>query len=161
MQAQVDPADALRSMHDIVAPDPVSRALEGPGWVVLGVLALILAVAAVWRAVRRWKANAYRRAALRELSVIESRIGDRDASGRLSALVKRTALAARRREEIASLSGSRWLEELDSMWSRDDFRNGHGRILADAAYRGDAGESELRSAIEVTRDWIRSHRAGL
>ena len=159
MQAQAVPPEALQSMRDIVQPDPVSRALEGPGWIVLGVLVLVVAAVFVWRAFRRWKADAYRRAAIEELSVLEKQIGEAGSAGKLSTLVKRTALAARRREEVASLSGAMWLEELDSMWDRDEFTNGKGRILGDAAYRRETGEAELRGAIDVVRDWIRSHRA--
>lgn len=159
MQSPPVSAVALETMHDIVTPDPVSRALDGPGWVVLGALALILIAAIVWRAIRRWRANAYRRAALGELALLEARVGERDAATLLSALVKRTALAARPREDVAKLSGRRWLEELDSMWGRDAFQNGAGRVLADAAYGGAVDETKLRQAVAVVRDWIRSHHA--
>ncbi len=98
---------SLDQLHDIVLPPAAPWWPLAPGWYAL--IAILLAVAAVfaWRAWKSWQANAYRRAALRELS------GAKDASV-IAEILRRTALAIAPREEITGKSGDDWLQWLNS-----------------------------------------------
>ena len=151
---------SLDRLHDIVVPDPVPWWPPAPGWYVVAALALLVLAVFAWRAWRDWKRNAYRRAALAELD----RIGDGGGEGlaALPALLKRTALVAYSRTEVASLFGDAWLEFLDREGNTDRFTEGPGRLLPELSFRPGAAEGiDERNATELlamVRDWIRRHR---
>lgn len=158
---------ALEGLHDVALPPPVSMTPQTAGWYLLlaiaGLLLLWAAVAFVGRTVR----NRYRRDALRELDALEASTGGDSARAEalrtLPALLKRAALAAWPREEVASLSGDAWLAFLDRTYGGRGFGAGPGRIVALAAYEPDGqvlglGEKDARAAFAVAREWIRRHR---
>jgi len=112
---------SLEQLHDIVMPDPVSWLPLAPGWHVL-LLALLLG--SLWSGLRYFQSyrdTRYRREALHELESISP--------SELPALVKRTALAVWTREQVASLSGERWLEFLDQSGDTKVFTQGQGKLL--------------------------------
>ncbi|WP_035484672.1 DUF4381 domain-containing protein [Geminicoccus roseus] len=156
---QTDPG-SLAGLHDIVASPPVPFWPPAPGWYVVA-LALAMTLGwACWRTARRWRADAYRRAALAEL---QSAGGRRDQLTILPELLKRTALAAYPRERVASLSGQAWLAFLDETAAAPAFTTGPGRPLGALAY--DPGlarrmsEADGDALLAAATAWIRRHRA--
>ena len=120
------------------------------GWVALAVLFAALALWGLWLGHRRRVANAYRRAALAELD----RAGT---TAELAAVLRRAALAAFPRAEVASLTGADWTNFL-SRTARSRFPDTAGEELRRAPYRdpGAAPSPELRRAAER---WLKTHRA--
>ena len=158
---------SLDNLFDIVTAPPVPAWPPAPGWyVVAGAVALVGGRIA-WRGWRRWRAAAYRRAALAELDQIHARAGDPGDRGEalreLAPLVKRTALAAFAREEVASLSGAEWLRFLDRTGRTDAFTSGSGHALAEVAYDPAAIARMDGAAVEdlfrIVRRWIATHVA--
>ncbi len=94
-------AASLDLLHDIVELPPVSWWPLAPGWWVVLIVTAILTIAMVFRAWGKWQANAYRRAALRELAAANS-------VSQIAEILKRTALCANPRVEVAALSGGPW-----------------------------------------------------
>jgi hypothetical protein len=156
---------ALRTMHDIVVPAPVSWLPHTWGWAaVVAVLTLLLSVWAAL-AMRRYRRNAYRRQALQELEA--AGLAARDEARRddallvLASLLKRTALAAWPRDRVASLSGLAFLK----------FLNDSGRgsptirltdLLNDAEYRHQpsrlaASPEDCHEVFEEAGRWIERH----
>ena len=132
-------------------PAPVSMMPQTAGWTVLAVL-LVLALAWLVRyAVTRWRANAYRRAALAELEAA----GDDPAA--IAVILRRTALAAWPRERVASLHGRDWLRFLDVTGGGGGFAEGSGAVLAGAPYRADAA-APAPGLRELAAHWVRCHR---
>ncbi len=145
---------SLDMLRDIHVPDPISYAPQTVGWwVVFAVLALVALVLGL-RARRRWKRNAYRRMALARLDAIEAQ----GSFGELPRLIKRTALDAWPRGEVAPLSGAPWLAFLDRSYGGDGFSNGPGRALPALAY-GSGATADPSALITLIRIWIRKHRA--
>ncbi|MCB1242743.1 MAG: DUF4381 domain-containing protein [Verrucomicrobiales bacterium] len=99
------PSSSLDRLHDLVLPPEVSWWPLAPGWYALILLALAFLAIRTRRAWKNWHANAYRRAALRELASTQ------DASA-IAELLRRTALVIAPREEIAQRTGSAWVEWL-------------------------------------------------
>lgn len=142
-------ATSLDQLHDIVMPPAVPWWPLAPGWyAVLGVSALVVCWLALrwWRS---WRANAYRRVALRELAAA------RDAA-EVATILRRTALVIAPRAEIATKTGVAWLDWLESQGSqplsaelRADLFHG---VYAPADHAADT--AELRS---YARTWIVSH----
>ena len=143
-----DPA-GLDNLSDIAIPPPVSWWPLAPGWwVVIGITVIVIAVAA-WKVWIRWQANAYRRAALDEL-------GKAKTVSAIAELLKRTALAAFPRTDVASLSGPAWCQWLSDTMGREVPAN-----VVDALTRGvferttTVQTDELRGFVA---EWITVHR---
>jgi hypothetical protein len=147
----------MSNLQEITPPDPVPFTPQTIGWHLLASgLALIL-LWLVWRLWKRWQANAYRRAALAELEEIET-------PWKVPELLKRVALVAYPRAEVAELSGEAWLGFLDGTLGTTDFTQGAGRPLPELAYdpavAGRMSEGEKKDLSSLARRWIREHRGG-
>lgn len=134
-------------------PAPISMMPETVGWVILGVCALAGLVVGLWYWRQNQARNAYRDAALAALD----RAGNDPAA--VASVLKRCALAAYPRGEVAALSGEDWLSFLDAAVGGEAFSAGPGRALANAPYTsGDVADAAL---IEAARHWIRAHPGAL
>lgn len=143
-----DPA-SLSNLRDIVLPPPVAWWPPQPGWWLVLAGVLVLAGFGLASIIQRYRANAYRRAALRALP--------QTAPEALGALLKRTALAAAPRTAVAGLTGEQCLEFLDRTGG---FPRAAYATLVQAALNPalqiDAGSAEEARA--AARHWIRRHR---
>lgn len=149
-----DPA-SLQNLHDIVLPAPPGWWPPAPGWYVLAVL--LLAFALWWgrRAWQRWRADRYRREALKAFRALQADPGRLAA---LPGLLKRTALAAWGREAVAALSGEAWHRFLDCSAGTDRFCAGAGALLDRLAYGGEPlSGPEARLLLEAAALWLRGH----
>lgn len=141
--------ELLNMLEPVPEPTPVSLWPQTPGWLVLGIAALALAVWGV-RALRaRYRARAYRRAALIELAQIN---GD---AAQIATLLRRVALAGYPREQVAGLTGAGWLDFLDQSYGGDGFSGPVGQVLLTAPYRQSGPDAALA---DLARDWITTHR---
>jgi hypothetical protein len=156
--AEAPQTDPVAGLVDIPLPPPVS--LWPQTWesrVAAAVLVVGLVVAVAWL-VRWWHVNRYRRAALSELVRIEEALDSTAPAGlatALASLVRRTALAAFPREQVASLVGPAWLSFLDRTCGGHSFSGGPGRSLELAAYQPSPDDS--RALVGVVRHWIKAH----
>ncbi|QIE55554.1 DUF4381 domain-containing protein [Pikeienuella piscinae] len=142
--------ELLDKLVEAPEPTPVSWAPQTWGWAALALILLALAAWAVWRAVACYRANAYRRAALAELD----RAGDDPAL--IAEILRRTALKAYPRTDVASLTGERWLRFLDAHAKAGGFAGGAGGAIVEAPYRPVSPTPGLAA---LARRWIRTHRA--
>jgi hypothetical protein len=149
--------DLLAQLGDIAAPPPVSMLPATWGWAVLAalVLALLALGLRVW--LRHYRATAYRRAALAELRGHAPALTANDpvALARLATLLRRTALAAFPRPEVATLAGPDWLAFLARTGA--DFGPA-GPALAAAPYTTPPA-FDGAAALAAARRWIRHHHA--
>ena len=157
---------SLTNLRDIVEPAAVTWWPPAPGMVLVAVLVLLWAIVAVFLWSRRWQNNAYRRSALHDLAAIEEQVRSpltRTAGIRqLSVLLKRVALAAYPRAEVASLTGNKWIAFLDQHISGDLFIKGPGQVLTAAMIEPNPGtdltDSDCDGMIQAVRRWITGHR---
>ena len=145
--------DLLNRLVPASEPDLIPLVPQTAGWTVLAVLLLLGLALLGWRFFRRYRANAYRRAALAELD----EAGNDPAA--MAELLRRTALAAYSRTEVASLNGPAWLAFLDESLGGSGFRSGPGHVLADAPYRPVTHAPP--GLQDLTRRWIRHHRVAV
>lgn len=131
----------LEDLHDIVVPPAPSLWPPGDGfWVALVVLGVLAVTAWRWRRERR-RRNAYREAGL-ELLAQARTVYD------VSIALKRVALTAWPREQVAALQGHDWVHFLNASCRRC-------RFAEDAlAQPDDRAEQALRD--DAAR-WIRGH----
>lgn len=129
-------------------PAPISLMPQTIGWVWLALAMAIALLFLVRLGLRRHRARAYRRAGLAALSEAK------DDPARIALVIRRTALAGFAREDVAGLTGDRWLAFLDQTLAAKEFVDGPGRILADAPYRDMPASPELA---QLARRWITGH----
>ncbi|MEO9528981.1 MAG: DUF4381 domain-containing protein, partial [Roseibium sp.] len=78
-----------------------------------------------------------------------------DEASRLAGLLRRTALSAYPRAEVASLHGAEWLAFLDRAYGGSAFSEGPGWHLIAAPYRPETTQEPLKPLV---RTWIKMHR---
>lgn len=158
-------AKALEGLTDISMPQPVSWMPQTWGWAVLAGLLTVMLAWTLWKVHRHREANRYRAEALAALAGLSPRLDDPGsraaALGDIGVLLKRTALAVFPRDEVADLSGARWVAFLDR----------HGRatmparvstVLDDLEYqRPDAlaaiSAEQAREVLDAARMWVKEH----
>ena len=159
--------DALAGLADVATPEPVSWMPQTWGW---GLLAIVVLSIGMWSVVhwrRRREANRYRVDALEALATLDALLDGPASRGRALAaipeLMKRTALAAWPRTEVASLSGTAWAQFLRDHGGTAALSGPAGRLIADAEYH--APESLAAMSAEdahrcasAARAWIKGHR---
>ncbi|MBS7543962.1 DUF4381 domain-containing protein [Ancylobacter oerskovii] len=146
-----DQADLSR-LADIVVPPPVPWWPPAPGWWIL--LAALLAAILILLAAgsRHYRRNAYRREALAALDRLGT-VSDAAGIAAVSAVLKRTALVAYPRRQVASLTGGEWLAFLERTSGRGDFA---ALGFAGALSGGPAGDGA--ALLAAARHWVRRHR---
>lgn len=153
-------AASLDRLHDIVVPAAAPWWPPAPGWLWLLGIGSIVALAALLRAAARWQRNRYRREALAELMRLEGAAHDAGVALGMSELLKRVALTAYPRAEVAALNGRQWFAFLDRTGGTH-FASGLGATLERTTYRPPAGAlavDEIRALAGEIRTWIRQHR---
>lgn len=126
-------------LRDLHLPEAIGWWPLAPGWWFLILVVVAAIVYLSYRSVRKWRRNAMRRVALRELSRIqkEYRVGvdEITLAIELSELLRRTMLAYAPREEVAGLTGDRWLHWLDLGLDDKPFTEGAGQNVESLPYR--------------------------
>ncbi len=136
-------------LEEVPEPPAISMTPQTPGWIVVGIVLLVLVVLLSRWLLLRWRANAYRREALRALA----KVGEDPTA--IASILRRTALAAFPRSEVASLAGENWLAFLDASYPGSDFADGPGRTIASAPYRAQPATPEMK---RIAVDWVRRHK---
>jgi hypothetical protein len=157
---------SLDNLRDIVEPASIPWWPPAPGvWLLLALVVVwLVAVLGLWWV--RWRRQAYRRAGLRELREIAARL---DAAPEratalvdLAALLKRVALVAYAREQVAALSGDAWLAFLDRTGGTARFTRGPGAVLAEVSGRPSLAATldtaQVAALVATAQDWIQWHR---
>lgn len=152
---------SLQNLNDIVLPGPVPWWPPAPGWYVL---AGMVGVALLVQIIRWWlkqRRNRYRNQALAELSAIR-REGTGEALQKLPALIKRAALAAWPRQQVAELNGAKWHRFLDESAGMKRFSKGAGSTLDWLAYgtprNGTPSQADLERLLDAADTWFRTHQ---
>lgn len=155
----MNPADPLAQLRDIHLPEAVSWWPPAPGWWVVSLIALAAVVTGILYTKKRYLQNRYRKAALRELENIFKNGKDQQQAQleEMSILLRRTAIQAYGRENIAPLFGDKWLDFLDNSGKTDQFSNGPAKVLGYGLYQTTA-EADLNQVMRIIQSWIKEHR---
>ena len=141
---------SLDRLHDLVLPPGVPWWPPAPGWYALFVLPALAGGWLAWRRWQHWRADAYRRAALRELA------SPRDATA-VAELLRRTALAVEPRPVVAGMTGRAWTDWLAAQCPEaipDPVRS----QLYTGVYGRPAPDQDLAMLRAYAACWIARHR---
>jgi hypothetical protein len=126
-------------LRDLHLPEMIGWWPLAPGWWFLIVLAAAGLGYLLYQSFMKWRRNAARRVALRELARIQSEFKDGvdeiSLAIELSELLRRTMLAYAPRDEVAGLTGANWLRWLDHGLEDKPFSEGSGHNVESLPYR--------------------------
>ena len=142
-------ATSLDRLHDLVPPPAVPTWPLAPGWYVVIALALVVATWMALRAWKRWKSNAYRREAARELASLDSPTA-------VAELLRRTALAVAPRPVIAEKTGAAWMEWLAAQ-SREPMPATVRTQLTASVYNPSLESQDIDMLRDYAARWIAIH----
>lgn len=151
-------ADPLARLRDVHLPEPVSWWPPAPGWWIVALVTLTVLILTVYFSRRHLRRTRYRRLALQELNDLMTREADnRKLLEEISALLRRVAIQAYGRQQVAPLSGAAWLAFLDRTGNTDQFSRGEAKILGTGIYSACA-EADRDEVRRIAEKWIRGHR---
>jgi hypothetical protein len=126
-------------LRDLHLPELIGWWPLAAGWWFLIALAVAVPVYFLYRSFLKWRGNAARRIALRELKRIQQEyrqgIDEISLAIELSELLRRTMLAYAPRNEVAGLTGEGWLRWLDRGLDGQPFSQGAGQDVESLPYR--------------------------
>ena len=126
-------------LRDLHLPEMIGWWTLAPGWWFLMMLGVAGLGYLLYQAFLKWRRNAARRIALRELSRIQNEykhgVDETSLAIELSELLRRTMLAYAPRDEVAGLTGASWLQWLDQGLDDRPFSEGSGRDVESLPYR--------------------------
>lgn len=160
----MNPSDPLSQLRDIHLPEPVGLWPLAWGWWLLIALlaAALLAGLFYWR--RHQRQRRYRQQAKAELASAYRDYREHADTAlylqRLSTVLRRTALSAFPRSQVAGLKGEAWLEFLDQTLPGEHapFTQGEGRVLALGPYQPKP-RADVEALHRLATDWIENHLA--
>ncbi|MGB5627302.1 MAG: DUF4381 domain-containing protein [Woeseiaceae bacterium] len=136
--------DEQLPLRDLHLPDPVGWWPLAPGWWFILFLVATALGYLTWGTYQRWRHNAPRRFALRQLARYEAEYLEHRnpvvLGKQLSELLRRGMLAYAPRDEVAGLTGDSWLQWLDSGMPLPYFYTEGGKSLLELPYRDPAGD---------------------
>lgn len=156
--------DPLAQLRDIHLPDLPGWWPPAPGWWIVTALVLFALVAGLWAWRRHYQQRAYRRQAAQELDRAWAElIGDANVSRyaqRLSQILRRTALMAYPRQQVAALAGAEWQRFLvssspDSI--KGELSGNRGELLASLSYRHPDPDMDLQALHALAMAWVLGH----
>ncbi len=149
--------DPLAALKDIHLPQAVGWWPPAIGWWLLLSLALVFVLLLLVFLRRQRQRLAPYRAAIKECDRIAAeydRLQDTTKlSQQLSILLRRVAISIMPREDVAGLTGERWLEFLDNLSGKTILCTSTGRKLLQAPYRADM-TVDGDALLVVCRRWI-------
>ncbi len=149
------------TIGELMEPDPIGFSFAAPGWTMLFVLFLLaLAMFALWK-LYKYNKNKYRRLALAEISAMD--IGQEHCSviiyNTLS-LLKRVAITAYGRDNLASIQGLQFLQFLQAKIENPGFSEESEKIFTKHIYEGNQANVSLEQ-LELLQiesiNWIKMH----
>ncbi len=150
-------------LRDLHLPEAIGLWPLAPGWWFLIALAVAGLGYLLYKQFLKWRWNAARRLALRELSRVRSEFeagADALALGKqLSELVRRSMLAYAPRGEVAGLTSDNWLAWLDRGLDGNPFTKGPGKSLESLPYlrpENVADEVDISGLLEVVQERLKT-----
>jgi hypothetical protein len=155
-----DLSTALEQLRDVHLPPDPGFWPPAPGWWVVFGLLLVGVSVAIWQFWRRYHLRRWRQKVLTMLDeLMESQRGGASPAlitGEVSMLLRRVALGAHGRENVAGLTGESWLAFLDRTGGEGQFGAGPGQVLATGPYAR-IQELDADGLHDLARRWLQQN----
>jgi len=149
--------EQMWGLKELAHPDAIPFFPQTAGWLVVALVTLALFAWLAWRWRKRWLHNAYRREALASIDAMHA---DSSGAAQLPFILRRSALAAYERRDVAGLRGAEWTGWLNESAGRELFTGDAALTLDRLAYGREPIEpAEIEPLLAASRNWVRLHRA--
>lgn len=149
--------EQMWGLKELAWPDAIPFVPQTTGWLIVALMLLTLLAWLAWRARKRWLKNAYRREALKSIDAMRA---NPSVAAQLPLVLRRSALVAYERRDVASLRGAEWTGWLNESAGRELFSADAARTLDGLAYgREQLSPADIEPLLAASRDWVRLHRA--
>jgi hypothetical protein len=146
-------------LKDLHLPEAISWFPPAIGWWLVAVLIPLVIGFLYWFYQRLTRKTALKTAQKILAYIKNSPMNNANKLAELSALLRRVAISATPRTQIAGLTGQAWLAFLDGSLKNAPFTTGAGRCLADAPYRQSVpSELEISQLISLCEDWLKAQK---
>lgn len=157
---------SLDLLHDIAVPPPTPWWPPAPAWYWLLAFAMVILIVFTLQAILHWQRNQYRREALAELRRlrIESAALEQRATAivALATLLKRTALSAWPRSQVAALTGPVWVAFLEQTGGlKPSIGSMLDRAVYDPRVATSITDTEFADITTAVRHWLFHHNASV
>ncbi len=156
MEPELDTMD----LGPIFEPAPIEFQFDTLGWYVLGAILLVVVVTMVFKGIRHYLKNAYRREAQRMVQTIIKQFNNqKDPACLNDALVvlKGVAITTYSRSQVADLHGEQWMAFLDAKGKHITFKK-YSHTIKTALYKNEiANESEAIGVLRMALKWVKVH----
>ena len=131
---------------------------ETIGWKVLAIVLFIGAIAVLFRQLKLYHKNKYRREAIKKLKLAEvENASSQDRINHLNIILKQVAIISFGREQVAALYGDAWFSFLDSKQKGSVFGK-YSNTFKNALYKDIEVDNDTLEAISgITAKWINQH----
>lgn len=151
----------LADLKDIHLPDPISLWPNTIGWYLVAIITFFVSITILRKLRKKWRKLAYKRDALQHLSQLEwqymSNANQRQLLNELSDLMRRVCLSSFPRQQVAGLTGQKWLAFLDSEGNTNQFTAGCGAALVEQKFSTHLSYDSAE-LISICRLWINTRR---
>ena len=154
-------AERMWGLKELPLPDAPDLFPLAPGWYVVMFVALLALVYLTWRAWDRYRQNQYRRDAVTALNDVRN---NRARTSEISFILRRTALLAFPRRQVAGLRGQDWVGWLNDTAGRELFAETDGDLLDQLTYSSNTqglDDAAVDRLLKASSDWARQHHAGV
>jgi hypothetical protein len=163
----------LSSLREIPTPADINWWPQTLGWQLLLLLAFCYLLYRVYGVFQKYISNAYRRAALAELMLIDIDEGSAELSqlsqpqlsepselSKIPHIIRKTALYAYDRKQVAPLIGKEWEHWLDQQCEHVSFSSNYSGLLAHLTYSDQIqiSREQLLGLKSQVATWIKNHR---
>lgn len=149
---------ALGDFVEVASPTGISWWPQTAGWWWLGAGLLVYLGLQLWRFLRHWYRNRYRREAIARLQALANTAAPPSLVRDINQLLKLAALAAFPREQVARLSGMDWAQFLNRQCPDAPFSPQQCQLLAVGPYTGaEPGPADAMRLLNASMDWVRKH----
>lgn len=148
----------LGEFNEVVAPTAISWLPQTIGWLWVALGLLGLASYKGWKWLRHWHRNRYRGEALALLCELSSQPERVTHVAEINRVLKRTALAAFPREQVAHLSGTPWVNFLNRQCEQALFEGRCEILLAEGSYRTEIIDASAIGKLTAScQSWVQLH----
>ena len=152
----------ITDLEPIVAPEPVLFWPPQPGWYAVLFLLFVGIGFIIYKRIVYKRRNAYRKNALATLKKLKTESFNSALVPKLNALLKATALQGYSRQQVANLSGDKWLDFLDKTQPKVAFSKTPGTYLEQLSYQAleavQISAAEWEILLQMSEQWIKSHK---